>query len=347
MSRIPADCVLPDPAAVRTVRSADGAELNVEEYGPDGAPLVVLAHGWTCSTAFWAPVVNRLAADFRVVAYDQRGHGRSPAPAGADGYATAKLAEDLEAVLTATVPDGRRAVLVGHSMGGMTIMAAGGRPAVAGRTAANVLVNTGPGELIAELTVLPPAVRAKGLRRFLHRRILRSRLPLGPVTGLTRAALKYATMGPATPAERVEACAQVVHACPAQVRFRWSVVLDTLDVHDGLARLAAPTAVIAGSHDKLTPPVHARRIAAALADPRGLLELPGAGHMSPVERPAEVAAEIRRVAALADGPSAAGPPAAEEPKAAPAAPAAQAVEEPPAAPAAEPQSAAAPLEETA
>ncbi|RAJ34639.1 pimeloyl-ACP methyl ester carboxylesterase [Kitasatospora sp. SolWspMP-SS2h] len=305
--RIPADCVLPDPAAVRTVRSADGAELNVEEYGPAGAPLVVLAHGWTCSTAFWAPVVNRLAADFRVVAYDQRGHGRSPAPAGPAGYATAKLAEDLEAVLTATVPEGRRAVVVGHSMGGMTIMAAGDRPAVAARTAANVLVNTGPGALIAELTVLPPAVRAKVLRRFLHRQILRSRLPLGPVTGLTRAALKYATMGPATPADRVEACAQVVHACPAKVRFHWATVLDTLDVQDGLAKLTAPTAVIAGSHDRLTPPVHARRIAAALADPRGLLELPGTGHMSPLERPAEVAAEIRRVAALV----AAEPPTAE------------------------------------
>ncbi|MFJ1751530.1 alpha/beta fold hydrolase [Kitasatospora sp. NPDC088134] len=294
--RIPRDFVLPDPAAVHTVRSADGAELNVEEYGPDGAPLIVLAHGWTCATAFWAPVVNRLVADFRVVAYDQRGHGRSPAPAGPAGYSTAKLAEDLEAVLTATVPAGRRAVVAGHSMGGMTIMAAGGRPAVAARTAANVLVNTGPSALLDELMVLPPAVR--GPRRFLHRQILRSRLPLGPVNGISRAVLKYATMGPATPADRVEGCAQIVHACPSGVRFHWAGVLETLDVHAGLARLTAPTAVVAGSHDKLTPPVHARRIAAELPNPCGLLELAGAGHMSPVERPADVAGEIRRIAAL-------------------------------------------------
>ncbi|WP_033257653.1 MULTISPECIES: alpha/beta fold hydrolase [Kitasatospora] len=332
--------MLPDPAAVRTVRSADGAVLNVEEYGPAGAPLIVLAHGWTCSTTFWAPVVNRLAADFRVVAYDQRGHGRSPAPADAAGYSTAKLADDLEAVLAATVPAGRRAVLAGHSMGGMTIMAAGDRPGVARRTAANVLVNTGPGELVAELAVLPAAVRARGLRRFLHRRILRSRLPLGPVTALTRAALKYATMGPATPADRVAACAQVVHACPTRVRFHWATVLDTLDVHDALARITAPTAVIAGSHDRLTPPVHARRIAAALADPRGLLELPGTGHMSPVERPAEVAAEIRRIAALAASlPDA-------EPAAAPAT-AAPAADPPATDPSAAVASAAKPLEETA
>ncbi|MFG2692475.1 alpha/beta fold hydrolase [Kitasatospora sp. NPDC048407] len=296
--RIPADCVLPDPAAVHTVRSADGAELNVEEYGREGAPLLVLAHGWTCATTFWAPVINRLVSDFRVIAYDQRGHGRSPAPAGAAGYGTGKLAEDLEAVLTATVPAGRRAVVVGHSMGGMTIMAAGGRPEVAARTAANVLVNTGAGELVDEQTVLPLFVRGRALRRLLSRPVLQSRLSLGPINGISRAVLKYATMGPATPPDRVEACAQVVHACPPKVRHRWSIVLDVLDVHAELARITAPTAVITSSNDKLTPPVHSRRIAAALADPRGLLELDGAGHMSPLERPAEVADEIRRVAAL-------------------------------------------------
>ncbi|MFJ8440397.1 alpha/beta fold hydrolase [Kitasatospora griseola] len=296
--RIPADCVLPDPAAVHTVRSADGAELNVEEYGPEGAPLIVLAHGWTCATTFWAPVINRLVADHRVVAYDQRGHGRSPLPADGAGYGTDKLAEDLEAVLVATVPAGRRAVVAGHSMGGMTIMAAGGRPEVADRTAANVLINTGAGDLVDELLVLPPFVRGKALRRFLSRPVLQSRLSLGPVNGISRAALKYATMGPATPADRVEACAQVVHACPAEARYGWAVVLDVLDVYAGLARITAPTAVVTSTNDKLTPPVHSARIVAALADPRGLLELPGAGHMSPVERPAEVAEEIRRVAAL-------------------------------------------------
>ncbi|WP_407660823.1 alpha/beta fold hydrolase [Kitasatospora paracochleata] len=305
MASIPSDCVLPDPAEVRRVRSADGTGLNVESYGPEGAPVVVLSHGWTCATAFWAPVVHQLVGEYRLVAYDQRGHGRSDTPPGAAGYSTAKLAEDLEAVLLATVPAGERAVLAGHSMGGMTIMAAADRPEVRRRTGAAVLISTGPGELVAELTVVPPAVRSTAVRRFLHRQILQSRLPLGPVTGLSKALLKYATMGPDTPADRVAACAQVVHACPTAVRHRWAGVLDTLDVHQGLARLAVPTAVVVGSHDKLTPPVHAHRMAAALTDGRGLLELDRVGHMSPVERPAEVAGEIRRMAALAaDAPSA-------------------------------------------
>ncbi|GAA5015992.1 alpha/beta fold hydrolase [Kitasatospora paranensis] len=292
------DFVLPDPVAVHRIGSADGTGLNAEVYGPEGAPVVVLSHGWTCSTPFWAPVVNRLAADHRVIAYDQRGHGRSQAPAGPAGYGTAQLADDLQAVVTALVPAGERAVLAGHSMGGMTIMAAADRPEVADRTAGAVLISTGPADLVAELLVVPAFVRPAGLRRALHRLVLESRLPLGPANGLSRAALKYATMGPAAPAPQVEACARVVHACPTAVRYHWAKVLGELDVTAGLAKLAAPTAVVVGSRDRLTPPVHARRMAAALSDPRGLLELPGAGHMSPVERPDEVTAEIRRIVGL-------------------------------------------------
>ncbi|WP_157870295.1 alpha/beta fold hydrolase, partial [Streptomyces ossamyceticus] len=102
------------PVAVRelTAVSADGARLHVETHGPDGAPAVVLVHGWTCSTAFWAAQIRDLAVDHRVIAYDQRGHGRSPAAALCS---TDALADDLEAVLAATLAPGEKAVLVGHS----------------------------------------------------------------------------------------------------------------------------------------------------------------------------------------------------------------------------------------
>ncbi|MFJ6620650.1 alpha/beta fold hydrolase [Kitasatospora sp. NPDC091335] len=286
----------PAPVEELSIRSADGIRLHAEVHGQPGAPTVVLAHGWTCSTAFWAPVIRELSDRYRVVAYDQRGHGHSEIPPSRARYSTRALAEDLSAVLARTVPAGERAVLAGHSMGGMTIMAAGDRPEVAERTAATVLISTGPGELVAELTVLPPAVRPRGLRRFLHRQLLRSRMPLGPVSPVSRAALKYATMGPASPAGQVETTARIVQACPTAVRANWAAVLDRLDVHAGLARLTAPTSVVVGTEDRLTPPVHAHRIVAGLRDPQGLLLLPGVGHMSPLERPAEVAAEIHRMA---------------------------------------------------
>ncbi|MGK4584224.1 alpha/beta fold hydrolase [Kitasatospora sp. HPMI-4] len=293
-----ADCALPAPAEEYRIRSADGHWIHAEAYGPEGAPMVVLVHGWTCSTAFWAPVIHQLTGEFRVVAYDQRGHGRSDIPPTAAGYSTVKLADDLEAVLTRLVPAGERAVLAGHSMGGMTVMAAADRAEVAVRTAAAVLVSTGPSDLLAEANVLPAGVRPPALRRFLHRGILNSRLPLGPVSTVSKALFKYGLMGPATPPGRVEAVARVVHACPTGARYQWGRVLGELDVRPQLARLAAPTAVVVGTRDRLTPPVHARRIVAALPDPQGLLELPGVGHMAPVERPAEVAAEIRRAVSL-------------------------------------------------
>ncbi|MDH6707787.1 pimeloyl-ACP methyl ester carboxylesterase [Kitasatospora sp. MAA19] len=294
---LPAEYIAPAPVEELSVRSADGIRLHVEVHGQPGAPTVVLAHGWTCSTAFWAPVIRQLADRYRVVAYDQRGHGHSEIPPSRARYSTRALAEDLSAVLARTVPVGEQAVLAGHSMGGMTIMAAGGRPEIADRTAAAVLVSTGPGELVAELAVLPQAVRSPRLRRFLHRQLLRSRLPLGPVSPASRVALKYATMGPGSPAGQVEATARIVHACPTAVRANWAGVLDRLDVHAGLARLAAPTSVVVGAVDRLTPPVHAHRIVAELADAQGLLLLPGVGHMAPLERPVEVAAEIHRMAA--------------------------------------------------
>ncbi|MFI6152671.1 alpha/beta fold hydrolase [Kitasatospora sp. NPDC051170] len=293
----PADYEPPVPAEEFGVLTADGLRLHVEVHGRPDAPTVVLAHGWTCSTAFWAPVIRRLTDRYRVVAYDQRGHGRSEIPPSRARYSTRVLADDLAAVLHRTVPAGERAVLAGHSMGGMTIMAAGGRAEVAERTAAAVLVSTGPGELLAELNVLPGSLRPAGLRRLLHRQLLRSRMPLGPVTPVSRAALKYATMGPGSPAGQAQATARIVHACPTSVRAGWAGVLARLDVHAGLARLAAPTAVVVGTADRLTPPVHAHRMVSELPDPQGLLLLPGVGHMAPLERPAEVAAEIHRMAA--------------------------------------------------
>ncbi|MDH6575266.1 alpha/beta fold hydrolase [Kitasatospora sp. MAP5-34] len=296
VSESAADCVLPAPDEEHRIRSADGHWVHAEAYGPVGAPMVVLSHGWTCSIAFWAPVIHQLAADYRVVAYDQRGHGRSDIPPTAAGYSTAKLADDLEAVLAHVVPAGERVVLAGHSMGGMTIMAAADRGEVAARTAAAVLVSTGAGDLVAELDVVPGFV--PGFRRLLHRMILNSRLPLGRPNGVSSALLKYATMGPDTPAPRVAATARVVHACPTQVRYRWAQVLGTLDEYHQLPRLAAPTSVVVGTVDRLTPPVHSQRIVAALPDSQGLLQLAGAGHMAPVERPVEVAAEIRRLAKI-------------------------------------------------
>ncbi|MGW6979446.1 alpha/beta fold hydrolase [Streptomyces sp. NPDC054932] len=281
------------PAARRELVavSADGARLHVEVHGDEGAPTVVLAHGWTCSTAFWAAQIRALAATHRVVAYDQRGHGRSPA---ARTHSTTALADDLVAVLEAVLAPGERAVVAGHSMGGMTIMAAAGRPEFGRRAAAALLCSTGSSRLVAEAQVLP--VRAGRARTRITGAVLGSRAPLGPVTPVARKVLKYATMGPGSAPDKVEACARIVHACPTGVRHAWSRVLAGLDLDADVTRLAVPTAVIGGTADRLTPIVHARGLAAALPDCVGLTELTGMGHMTPIEAPEAVTAVLRELA---------------------------------------------------
>ncbi|WNF27560.1 alpha/beta fold hydrolase [Streptomyces sp. C11-1] len=286
------DSVPPVPAAELTARSADGSRIHVELHGPEDAPAVVLAHGWTCNTRFWDAQIRDLAAEHRVIAYDQRGHGLTPAP-GPGGYSTNALADDLEAVLAATLAPGRRAVLAGHSMGGMTLMAAAARPGLRAHAAAVLLCSTGSSRLTAEARVLP--IRPGALRTRLTSAVLGARAPLGPVTPVSKKILKYATMGAGSAPDRVEACARIVHACPRSARVEWGHVLDGLDLAEGVRELRVPTAVIAGTDDRLTPPVHARAIAAALPLGIGLTELTGVGHMTPVEAPEAVTARIREL----------------------------------------------------
>jgi pimeloyl-ACP methyl ester carboxylesterase len=280
----------PTPARELTAVSADGARLHVEIHGPEAAPAVVLAHGWTCSTAFWAAQIRDLAADHRVIAYDQRGHGRSPA---SPACGTEALADDLEAVLEATLAPGEKAVIAGHSMGGMTVMAAAERPGLREHTAAVLLCSTGSSRLVAESTVVP--IRPGRLRTWLTRHSLGARAPLGPVTPLARRILKYGTMGPGSAPHMVEACARIVHACPRKVRYAWSQVLDLLDLDHGVRELRVPTAVVVGTADRLTPPVQARALVAALPNCVGSTELPGLGHMTPVEAPELVTGRIREL----------------------------------------------------
>ncbi|MFF7448469.1 MULTISPECIES: alpha/beta fold hydrolase [unclassified Streptomyces] len=280
----------PTPTRELTAVSADGARLHVEVHGAQDAPPVVLVHGWTCSTAFWAAQIRDLAVDHRVIAYDQRGHGRSPA---SPVCSTDALADDLEAVLRATLAPGEKAVLAGHSMGGMTVLATADRAVFREHAAAVLLCSTGASRLVAESTVVP--LRAGRLRTWLTKHVLGSRAPLGPVTPLARRILKYATMGPGSAPHMVEACARIVHSCPRQVRHAWSQVLDLLDLDHAVRSVHVPTAVVVGSADRMTPAVHARSLVAALPHCVGLTELPGLGHMTPVEAPELITGRIREL----------------------------------------------------
>ena len=145
------------------VRSKDGLRLHTEVFGPEDGYPIVLAHGITCAIRVWAYQIADLCADYRVIAFDHRGHGQSGVPRRG-GYSLKHLASDLNSVLEATLAPHERAVLVGHSMGGITIAAwsARYRHKVRRRADAVALINTTTGELVrhAKLLSMPRELSA-------------------------------------------------------------------------------------------------------------------------------------------------------------------------------------------
>ncbi|QDQ99384.1 alpha/beta fold hydrolase [Tomitella fengzijianii] len=279
------------------VVAGDGNPVHVVERGPaDGTPIVLI-HGWACSTRMWNAQVNELSQTHRVLCYDQRGHGRTPsgdAPASMD-----TLADDLAAVLRATVSPDEPAVIVGHSMGGMTVNAWAARHpdqvAVYGRAA--MLISTAADRILNDFGVLPFPERLPGA--FALGRAAMG-LPLSAAL-LPEWGFQYVSMGAHATAAQVAFCRDIVNACPARNRGRWGSAMSDLDVRAGLESLEVPTTVLVGTEDRLTPAVHARRMAEVLRESgrlERLVELTGVGHMVPVEAPFEVDAEIRRLAAL-------------------------------------------------
>jgi pimeloyl-ACP methyl ester carboxylesterase len=278
------------------VVSADGTRLHaivlLPEPGIAATATVVLAHGWTEQLSFWGPVIRRLRArGVRIVAYDLRGHGSS-GPAAGDDYRIERFGEDVEAVLAAADAPAGEVIVAGHSLGGMSIAAWAADHDVPARIAGAVLVDTGLDDLIGGALVLGEL--GKRLNpHWLSRAVLGSSAPLPPLsTPVQQALIRHTAFGPAATAAEVAFYERMLIETPGNVRAATGVALSDLHLGAALAQLTVPTLVIVGARDRLTPPEHSRRIAEALPSPAGLLELDGTGHMSPLERPAEVADAI-------------------------------------------------------
>jgi pimeloyl-ACP methyl ester carboxylesterase len=286
-----------------TIVSPDGTELHAEAFGSPGTHTVVLAHGWTEQLTFWGPLIATLTdRGQRVVAYDLRGHGRS-APAVNDDYSLERFGEDLEAVLRAAVVEDERATVVGHSLGAMSIVAWAGAHDVERRADAAALINTGLGDLVAGNLLFGELARL-----ISHPRVSRAMLgfgaPLLPFSSpVSQAVIRYVAFGPRATAGDVAFYERMLIDCPAEVRAACGVALSDLDLWEAVAGLTVPTLAIAGDRDRLTPPEHARRIAEALPHPAGLIVLEQTGHMSPLERPRELADALTELTATASSTS--------------------------------------------
>ena len=97
---------------------ADGTPLNVHVEGKEGAPVLMFSNSLGTNLHMWDAQAKHFSKNLRVVRYDQRGHGKSGAPAGA--YSIERLGKDVLAILNAL--DVARATYCGLSMGGMTGM---------------------------------------------------------------------------------------------------------------------------------------------------------------------------------------------------------------------------------
>jgi non-heme chloroperoxidase len=106
------------PIATHDVRGGGGLRLHVREWGNRDGPPILFIHGWTQSQLCWARQVSgELIEGFRIVSFDNRGHGMSEKPTAADRYLDARLwADDVAAVIDQTSLD--RPVLVAWSYGG-------------------------------------------------------------------------------------------------------------------------------------------------------------------------------------------------------------------------------------
>ncbi|PWW64360.1 alpha/beta fold hydrolase [Actinokineospora spheciospongiae] len=286
------------PTRESTVTTADGLALSVEEVDPDdgGEPALtaVLVHGFAMSRLCWHFQRRDLAAltDPRVrqVLYDHRSHGRS-ARARADTSTIDQLAADLDEVIRAVAPTGPL-VLVGHSMGGMAIMALAERdPGLfADRVRGVAFIGTSAGEVGKSglprplLSKYNPTVRLLGVVADRQPRLVELvRSAGGRLTRRGTRVLGFGS-GDVSPAA-VDFLVSMLDATPVRVLADFA---DTLGSHNRYAALAGlkhcRVLVLGGDEDRMTPFSHSERIALALPDAT-LVKAPGAGHTVMLEQP--------------------------------------------------------------
>lgn len=225
------------------------------------APWVVLSNALGADVSLWVPQIGALSTAFRVLRYDARGHGRSSAPAGP--YTIEQLSGDVIALMDALAIE--RAHFCGMSMGGLTGIALAARH----------------GERIDRLVLAHTAARIGSSDVWVARaRQAREETP----RALAQATLQR-WLSPAFIAREpiLHAAFRDVFAHTDSEGYAANCeAIDAADLRAELARIAAPTLVLAGTHDASTPDEQGRMLAGNIAGAR-YVEL-DAQHLSNVEQ---------------------------------------------------------------
>lgn len=249
-------------------------ELHVADFaGPPDQPALVLLHHFGGSSRTWSEVIEHLRPDFHTTALDLRGFGAS---SPGESQRVADMVEDvLEVVQHLGLP---RYVLTGHSMGGKVAL---------------VTASKRPRGLQSLLLVAPSPPGPEPMEEAERRRLLKGYGNRAEAEKTNRE-----IMGEPLPPGKLEALvADNLRASPEAWRS-WLEAGSREDLGSVAADIAVPTWVLGGERDRaMTPEVLEREVVGRI-DNAGLEALPGAGHLLPVERPAEVAAWIRRFAGV-------------------------------------------------
>ncbi|MEM6487385.1 MAG: alpha/beta fold hydrolase [Pseudomonadota bacterium] len=263
------------PAAAPTWIDAPAGPMAVRLAGPEGAPGIVLLHGWSQSSlAFEKQLAGALAARFRLAAVDLRGHGASPAPADPSAYgAGAAWADDLLAVLQRL--DWPDPVLVGWSMGGWVIgdfLAAHGPAGLGGIVTVGTVPRIGAAGDPALVAKRKTDARAEGM------------FHADPAVQLD-AAIAFAKAMTAAPLSKRDLAWLVGQMVPCPPALRRAARTRDADWRPAFQRARAagvPAQVIQGAADRLCFPPQAAETAEALG--AAVETIPGAGHLPFWER---------------------------------------------------------------
>ncbi|MGW7451390.1 alpha/beta fold hydrolase [Streptomyces sp. NPDC054787] len=301
--------------AAGTCRAEDATELHYEvdelpeeqqrprarlrRKASEPPVTVVFCHGYCLSQDAWHFQRAALRGQVRAVYWDQRSHGRSArglAQADGEPVTIEQLGRDLKAVIDAAAPEGPL-VLVGHSMGGMTIMGFAEQfpELVRERVLGVALIGTSSGRL-GEVTYGLPAMSVGAVRKLLPGvlKALGSQVELvekgrRATADLFAGMIKMYSFGSRDVDPGVTRFAErLIEATPIDVVAEFFPVFQTHDKTAALRLFAdLPVTVIAGDKDMITPPGHSAAIKEALPGAE-LVVLESTGHLMMLERPETV-----------------------------------------------------------
>ncbi len=309
----------PDPAADErfggafgeelTVRADDGLPLHVQVCGPADAPVtIIFCHGYALNADVWYYQRAGFDAFARCVFWDQRSHGRS-GRSDPDLVSIDQLGADLHEVMMATAPGEAPVILVGHSMGGMTVMAlADQHPELFGDKIIGVMLLSTSATAVDPVGWLPPPLRppirlampsvmsgaSKGLIADV---VERSRRSAGDIAFFST---RYIAFGdPKVSPTVVDFLEHVIRETPIDVVADFYVALGGHEKRHALKVLnAIPVLVVTGDRDRLVDPARSEEMVSAIRGAE-LVTIPCAGHVAMLERPEEVNAAIARLVSRA------------------------------------------------